>query len=69
MKKDSLSKEIRQFRQEREITQEDLAKFLGVARITVLRWENNRTRMSNLARDKLEHLFQIHRCPTCGHRI
>lgn len=46
--------EVKALRAQLGLSQEDLAKVLGVSFATVNRWENGRTRPSKLARNQFE---------------
>lgn len=48
---------IKSLREQLRISQEDLAKELGVSFATVNRWENNKTQPSKLARKQLEQFI------------
>lgn len=48
---------IKSLREQLRISQEDLAKALGVSFATVNRWENNKTQPSKLARKQLEQFI------------
>jgi len=48
--------EIRELRNKLKMTQQQLADALGVHRVTVAEWENNRKRPSNLAKRQLLRL-------------
>ena len=56
MKKITLSDRLRIFRNERGLSQQDLANQLGVGKITILRWENNSSKPSHLAAEKLKQI-------------
>ena len=48
---------IKSLREQLRISQEDLAKELGVSFATVNRWENNKTQPSALAKKQLEQFI------------
>lgn len=48
---------VKSLREQLHISQEDLAKELGVSFATVNRWENNRTQPSKLAKKQLEQFI------------
>ncbi len=48
--------EIKELRTKLKMTQQELADKLGVARVTVARWETNSKRPSNLAKKQLSRL-------------
>ena len=48
---------IKSLRKQLRISQEDLAKELGVSFATVNRWENNKTQPSKLAKKQLEQFI------------
>lgn len=48
---------IKTLREQLRISQEDLAKELGVSFATVNRWENNKTQPSKLAKKQLEQFI------------
>ena len=50
---------IKSSRLRHKLTQEELAKRLGVSFATVNRWENGKTRPSPLARRYMEELFEV----------
>lgn len=50
--------DIRQIRKKLNLTQEQLAQKLGVSWTTVNRWENNKTKPSNLAQKQIERLIE-----------
>jgi putative transcriptional regulator len=52
-----LASKIKSLREQLRISQEDLAKELGVSFATVNRWENNKTQPSKLARKQLEQFI------------
>lgn len=54
----SFGKSVRELRQQLGLTQEKLAAQLGVSFSTLNRWENEHSRPSPLAREKLEKLRQ-----------
>lgn len=54
----SFGQSIRELRQQLGLTQEKLAAQLGVSFSTLNRWENDHSRPSPLAREKLEKLKQ-----------
>lgn len=66
---EELKDRVRRFRSENNLTQEMFGKMLGVNRLTIIRWEHNRTGMHNDTRLKVDQLFKIKRCPTCGKEI
>ena len=39
-----IGKEIKEIREAKRLTQEDLAKLIGVSRVTVARWETGKTK-------------------------
>ncbi len=47
---------LRKFREEKGLSQHDLANQLGVGKITILRWENGTSKPSPLAAEKLEQI-------------
>jgi putative transcriptional regulator len=49
--------QVKSLREQLHISQEDLAKELGVSFATVNRWENNRTQPSKLAKKQLEQFI------------
>ena len=49
--------QVKSLREQLRISQEDLAKELGVSFATVNRWENNRTQPSQLAKKQLEQFI------------
>ena len=49
---------IKQARQQLSISQEDLARELGVSYATVNRWENGQSKPSKLARAQLDTFFK-----------
>lgn len=49
-------KEIKRLRKELKMTQQQLADRLGVARITIIRWEANSKKPSSLAERELARL-------------
>jgi len=51
------AKQVKSLREQLRISQEDLAKELGVSFATVNRWENNKTQPSKLARKQLEQFI------------
>jgi transcriptional regulator with XRE-family HTH domain len=50
---------IRQLRLEMGLTQEQLARELGVTYSSVNRWENGRSKPSPLARQKIEQMLKL----------
>jgi transcriptional regulator with XRE-family HTH domain len=46
--KEEIARRIRDYRKRFEITQDRLAKRLGIGRATLLRWENSQVRISNV---------------------
>lgn len=50
---------VKSIREQLRISQEDLAKELGVSFATVNRWENNRTQPSQLAKKQLEQFITL----------
>ena len=48
------------------LSQVKVAKFLGVSRLQILRWENNQSNISERNAKKLEKLLEFKRCRTCG---
>jgi len=67
--KNDLGEQLRELREQNQITQEELGRFLGVTRITVLRWEHKHTNISKRMRRKLDSLLKIRRCPTCNKEL
>ena len=55
------AKQVKSLREQLRISQEDLAKELGVSFATVNRWENNRTQPSKLAKKQLEQFIILKR--------
>jgi len=53
-----LIKALRHYRLERQLTQEDLAKKLGVAFTTINRWFNGKTRPSELQEYRIKKLLK-----------
>jgi len=53
LNKSSFGSKIRAFREDRHLTQTELAQMLGVTKMEVLRWENGKNEPSRLAIDKL----------------
>ena len=51
------AKQVKSLREQLRISQEDLAKELGVSFATVNRWENNKTQPSKLAKKQLEQFI------------
>jgi len=51
------AQKIKSLREQLRISQEDLAKELGVSFATVNRWENKKTQPSKLARKQLEQFI------------
>lgn len=49
---------VKALREQLDISQEDLAKALGVSFATVNRWENNKTKPSTLAKNQFERFYQ-----------
>lgn len=54
---DMLAQKVRYYRVSKGLTQEQLARNLGVTLNTVQRWESGKTRPSPLALDKLSEVF------------
>lgn len=52
------AQEIKELRQRLKLTQQELADELGVARLTVIRWETGQKRPSSLALRQLTRLDQ-----------
>lgn len=50
---------IKSLREQLRISQDDLAKELGVSFATVNRWENNKTQPSKLAKKQLEQFIAL----------
>jgi transcriptional regulator with XRE-family HTH domain len=51
------SSRLRQFRQDRELSQEALARLIGVSVRTVVRWEQGHSEPSALAAQRIEELL------------
>jgi ribosome-binding protein aMBF1 (putative translation factor) len=51
---------IRKLRAKLNLSQQDLAKMLGVAFTSVNRWENGHHEPTIIAKEKLKELFKIH---------
>lgn len=51
------STKVKSVRQKLALSQEDLAKALGVSFATVNRWENGKTNPSKLARNQFEQFY------------
>lgn len=51
---------IRKLRSKLNLSQQDLAKMLGVAFTSVNRWENGHHEPTIIAKEKLKELFKIH---------
>lgn len=58
-----LHERIRQFREGKGLTRDDLAEMIGVTSITLYRWETGSTRPSPLAAEKLSNLGVAHIAP------
>jgi transcriptional regulator with XRE-family HTH domain len=58
-----LHERIRQFREGKGLTRDDLAEMIGVTSITLYRWETGSTRPSPLAAEKLSSLGVAHIAP------
>lgn len=58
-----LHERIRQFRESKGLTRDDLAEMIGVTSITLYRWETGSTRPSPLAAEKLSNLGVTHIAP------
>jgi DNA-binding transcriptional regulator YiaG len=56
---DDFSTKVKSLRTELKLSQEDLAKALGVSFATVNRWENARTQPSKLAQKQLEMFITL----------
>ena len=50
----SIGRLLKEYREWNERTQEDIAKMLGVNKLTVIRWEHGRSRPSRLAVQKMK---------------
>lgn len=53
-KPETFSQQVKELRRKLSLSQEDLARALGVSFATVNRWENGRTNPSQLARRQFE---------------
>jgi len=53
-----LARKIRQCRRLKDLTQEQLARSIGVSLNTVQRWESGKTQPSPLAMEKLQSLLE-----------
>ena len=51
-------KEVKQLREDLNVTQEELAHRLGVSLVTVAAWEQKRKKPSRLARRELDRLVE-----------
>lgn len=60
--KDDLPKLLKSLRQQLGLSQEELAKRLGVSFTSVNRWENQQTKPSKLARRQIEALCKEFDC-------
>lgn len=56
---DEFSTKVKSLRAELKLSQEDLAKALGVSFATVNRWENARTQPSKLAQKQVEMFINL----------
>ena len=50
---------IRDFREDRDLTQKELASIVGVSTMTVMRWENGQTEVPALMAIKLSDVFKV----------
>ena len=55
-KKKAIAQKIKMYRIGKKMTQDDLAKKLGVAKMEIIRWENEKNMPSRLAKEKLKQL-------------
>lgn len=61
---------IRKIRKSMLLSQEGLARKLGISFCSVNRWENGHFKPSKWMRFKLNQLAnKVHRCPCCGEKI
>ena len=52
------AEKIREYRERKFLTQRELAKFLGVSLVSVVRWENGKNNPTMAAKKKLCSLFE-----------
>ena len=59
---------LRSYKDRVKATNEELAQAIGVSKMTVHRWFNEKHSLRILSRRSILHIIQENRCPMCGRR-
>jgi len=64
-----LRRELNKYRKRTNISQEELARAIGVSRMTLYRWFTGEYYISRRAVERVMTVIKINRCPYCNQKL